>query len=159
MPNRLFPRQADNRFGGHRAALWLLGLYVVIKLAMSFNSIFLAARVAGGADGIQLDSFGPVAAREVLTLFSLTGLGQLALASVALTILLRYRALVPFIFLVLLGEALARRLIVQGYAAARADAGAVGFYINVGLLALLVAGLVLSLLRTPGANASVSGNG
>lgn len=146
MLDRIFPAQADNRFGGHRAATWLLGLYVALKLAMSFNSIFLAERVAGGADGIQLDSIGPVAVREVLTLFSLTGLGQLALALIALTVLLRYRALVPFIFLVLLGEALARRLIVQGYAAARTGDGAVAFYINLGLLVLLAIGLFLSLV-------------
>lgn len=32
MLNRLFPRQADNRFEGHRAALWLLGLGLVLSL-------------------------------------------------------------------------------------------------------------------------------
>lgn len=159
MLDRLFPTQADNRFGGRRVALWLLGVYVAIKLVMSFNSIFFAARVAGGADGILLDSFGQAAVSEVLTMFSLTGLGQLTLALVALTVLLRYRALVPFMFLVLLGEAFARRLIVQSDAAARADAGATAFYINAALLALLAAGLVLSLLRTRIANASDSGNG
>ena len=43
MLDRLFPRQADNRFPGHRAALWLLGVYVALKLVMSSNSIFNAA--------------------------------------------------------------------------------------------------------------------
>lgn len=146
MIERLFPRQVDNRFAGRRAALWLLGLYIALKLAMSFNSIFNTAEVADGADGIPLDSFGPDAAREVLTLFALTGLGQLALAVVALAALIRYRALVPFIYLVLLGEALARRAIVQAYAATRTEAGSAGLYINLGLLVLLATGLVLSLI-------------
>ena len=146
MLDRLFPRQADNRFGGHRAALWLLGLLVALKLVIGFNSIFNTASVAAGADGIALDSFGAAAAREVLTLFALTALGQLVLALVALAVLIRWRALVPFLFLVLLAEQLARRLIVQANAVERAASGAVGWYVTYGVLVLLVIGLVLSLL-------------
>ena len=146
MLNRLFPRQVDNGFDGHRAALWLLGLYVALKLVMGFNSIFNTALVAGGADGIPLDSFGPAAAREVLILFALTSLGQLTLAVIALTTLIRYRALVPFIYLVLLGESLARRFIVMSHEVARTGSVPAGWYINFGLLALLVLGLVLSLI-------------
>ena len=97
MLDRLFPRQVDNRFDGHRAALWLMGLLVALKLVVSLNSIFNTASVAQGADGIPLDSYGVAAAREVLTLFALTALGQLALALVALAALIRWRALVPFL--------------------------------------------------------------
>ena len=56
MLERLFPRQADNGFEGHRAALWLLGLLIALKLAMSLNSIFNTESVAAGADGIPLAS-------------------------------------------------------------------------------------------------------
>ncbi len=153
MLNRLFPGQADNRFGGHRAALWLLGLFVALKLVMSINSIFNTASVAGGADGIPLDSFGAAAAREVLELFALMALGQLALAVIALTILIRYRALVPFIYLVLLGEQLARRFIVQAQAAAGSGSSPVGWYVGFGFLALLALGLVLSLMPARGESA------
>lgn len=147
MLSRLFPRQVDNRFGGHRAALWLLGLYIVLNLAMSLNSILNTADVASGADGIPLDSFPPAATREVLTLFALTGLGQLGLALIALAALIRYRGLVPFIYLVLLGEAVARRVIVQSYALVRTDSASVAFAINIALLGLLAVGLLLSLIR------------
>ena len=143
--NRLFPKQVDNRFDGYRAALWLLGLFVALKLAMGINSILNTASVAGGADGIPLDRYGPAAAREVLMLFALTSLGQLVLALVALTILIRYRTMVPFIYLVLIGEQLARRLIVQSYEVARPEGAAGGWYINIGLIAVLAIGLLLSL--------------
>ena len=146
MLNRLLPRQVDNRFDGHRAALWLLGLFIALKLVMSVNSIFNTASVAAGADGLPLDSFGPAAARAVLMLFALMSLGQLALAVIALIILIRYRALVPFIYLVLLGEQLARRLIVESHAVARSESSPAGWYVSFGLLALLTLGLVLSLL-------------
>ncbi len=146
--DRLFPRQADNRFGGYHVALWLLGLFIALKLVMGLNSILNTRSVAAGADGIALDSFGTAAAREVLTLFALTSLGQLTLALVALTILIRYRAMVPFIYLVLLGEMLARRLIVQSYALPRTETTSAGWYVNMGLLILLSLGLALSLIQT-----------
>ena len=75
--NRLFPTQVDNRFEGHRAALWLLGLFVALKLAMSVNSLLNTAAVASGADGLPLDSFGSAAAQTVLMLFALLSLGQM----------------------------------------------------------------------------------
>jgi hypothetical protein len=146
MIGRLFPKQLDNRFDGRRAALWLLGIYVALKLAMSSNSILNTAGVAAGADGIALDRFGPAAAQEVLTLFALVGLGQLALAILGIIALVRYRAMVPLLFFLLLGEAIGRRLIVWSFAAERTAQGAGGWYINVGLLALLGIGLVLSLI-------------
>ena len=148
MLDRLFPKQVDNTFDGHRAALWLLGLFIALKLAMSVNSIVNTGAVATGADGLPLDSFGPAAARTVLMLFALVALGQLTLAVIALTALIRYRAIVPLVYLVLLGEQLARRLIVQSYAVARTESTPVGWYVNIGLLALLTLGLVLSLIPT-----------
>lgn len=150
---RLFPGQADNRFGGLRPALWLLGLLIALKLLMSLNSILNTASVAAGADGIPLDSFGPAAARQVLLLFALMALGHLALTLVALTVLIRYRALVPSVYLMLLGEHIARRVIVQSYKVAGAESTAIANYVNYGLLTLLALGLALSLIpvrREPG---------
>jgi hypothetical protein len=146
MLERLFPRQADNRFQGLRPALWLLGALIALKLIMSVNSILNTESVAAGADGIPLASYGPEAARQVLLLFALTALGQLAVTLIALAVLVRWRALVPFIYLVLLGEALARRIVAQSYAAPGSRLTDVAWFVNYGLLALLVLGLALSLI-------------
>jgi hypothetical protein len=146
MLERLFPRQADNRFGGLRPALWLLGLLIALKLVMSVNSILNTESVAVGADGIPLASYGAAGARQVLLLFALMALGQLLITSIALITLVRYRALVPLIYLLLLGEQLARRVIAQSYAAPAARMTDVAWYVNYGLLALLALGLVLSLV-------------
>lgn len=142
----VLPDQADNRFGGLRSALWLLGLLIFVKLSMSLNSLFNTASVAGGADGIPLASFGPAAARQVLLLFALMALAHLFLALIAFIVLIRYRALVPFIFLALLTEHIARRLIAQSYAAPGARMTDIAWYVNYGLLTLLTLGLVLSLI-------------
>ena len=154
MLERLFPRQVDNRFGGHRSALWLLGLLIALKLIMSARSIFDTVAVAQGADGIPLDSFGRAAAREVLLLFALMALGHLVLTLIALIVLIRWRALVPFIYLVLLGEHVARRLIAQSHRVAGTPSTDVALYVNYGLLALLTLGLVLSLVPARGTKRS-----
>ena len=146
MLERLFPRQVDNRFDGHRSALWLLGFLVALKLVVSLNSIFNTALVAQGADGIPLDSFGPAAAREVLMLFALVALGQLILALIALAVLIRWRALVPFLYLVSLAEQLARRLLVESQDVTRSAASPIAWYVTWGVLGLLALGLALSLL-------------
>ena len=146
MLDRLFPKHVDNRFEGHRAALWLMGLLIALKLVVGFNSIFNTALVAQGADGIPLDRFGPDAAREVLALFALVALGQLILGLVALAALIRWRALVPFLYLVSLVEMLARRLIVQTHDVARAEASPIAWYVTWGVLGLLALGLLLSLI-------------
>ena len=146
MMERILPVEADNRFKGRRAALWLLGLLIALKLAMSVNSIVNTESVAAGADGIPLASYGPAAARQVLLLFALMALGQLFLTLTALTVLVRYRALVPLIYLLLLGEHAARRLIVRSYEAPGAASSEIALALNYSLLALLVAGLLLSLL-------------
>jgi len=143
---RLFPPRADNRFEGHRSALWLLGLLVALKLVVGLNSIFNTGSVAAGADGIPLDSFGPAAAREVLTLFALTALGQLMLALIALAILVRWRALVPFLYLVSLAELVARRLIVESSDLERAASSPIAWYLTWGVMGLVALGLALSLL-------------
>jgi hypothetical protein len=149
MLDRLFPKQVDNRFDGHRSALWLLGFLIALKLVVSLNSMFNTALVAQGADGIPLDSFGSAAAREVLTLFALVALGQLILASVALVALIRWRALVPFLYLVSLAEMLARRVIVQTHDVAHSAASPIAWYVTWGVLALLALGLALSLIPRP----------
>jgi len=142
---RLLPGQADNGFGGRRSALWLLGLLIFLKLSMSLNSIFNTRSVAAGADGIPLDSYGAAGAREVLLLFALMALGHLMITLIALVVLVRYRALVPFVYLVLLAEHVARRAIGQSYAAPGARLTDIAWYVNYGLLALLALGLALSL--------------
>lgn len=152
MIERLFPRQVDNRCTSGRIALWLLGLIVAMKALMGGNSILNSAEVARGADGIPLDSFGPEAAREVVLLFQIVGLGQLVLAVIGALAIVRYRAMVPLLFLLFLVEHIGRRLIVFANAVEPSRTFAPGFYVNMGLLALLLIGLALSLWPRPHAD-------
>jgi L-lactate permease len=147
MFGRLFPKQFDGRFEGQRAALWLLGLLVALKLVMSVNSLVNTASVASGADGIPLERYDADGANTVLKLFAMLALGQLALALVGLTALFKYRAMVPVVFLLLAAEHAGRRLIAVAYEVERLPEVSAGFYVNLALLALLLTGLGLSLWR------------
>lgn len=144
MLDRLLPRHPGEPYRGHVLALWLFGAFVLLKLAIGLISIFDGYAVASSADGIPLDAYAPAAARAVVTLIALVGVMHLALCLVSLLVLFRYRAMVPFMFALLLLEHLARRWVLHAMPIERTGAGH-GATVNLILLALLVAGLLLSL--------------
>ena len=144
MLNRFLPRQVDNTYHGSRLALWIFALVVLMKVAMSVNSIFNGHMVASSADGIPLDTFTPAGAQAVVSLFAAWGLGQLILCLLCIVVLVRYRALVPFMLAVLLLEHLCRRLIFFVLPIVRTGTPP-GIFVNLALIALMVVGLALSL--------------
>ncbi len=143
---RLFPRQFDDRFHGHRLALWLLGLYLALKLAMSVRSILDAAAVAAGPDAFPLDRYGADGAEAVLMLFALNAFGQLVLVLFGLVALLRYKAMVPIVYLILLLDQGGRRVVSAAYEIQRSGSTSGGVYIILGLMVILASGLLLSLI-------------
>lgn len=154
MVDQFFPRHVDNTYHGYKLALWLFALIVFMKVAMSLNSIFNGYIVATSADGIPLDGFTPAGARAVVSLFAAWGLSQLMICLICILALARYRAMVPFMFALLLLEHLSRRLIFQVMPIVRTGSPP-GFFINLVLLALMVVGLALSLRRSGGPPESV----
>ena len=40
LTDRLLPQRVDNTYRGYKLAIWLFGAVVLMKLAMSLNSIF-----------------------------------------------------------------------------------------------------------------------
>jgi len=148
MLETLLPRHADNTMRGSRIALWLFGLVVLLRLVIGLNSIFNTREVASGADGIPLDTFTPAAAQTAETLFALLGLGHLTLAVLGLLVLVRYRALVPLMFVLLLLQQLGRILILhfRPHAGALTPSGSAVTYV---LLAAMALGLALSLWTRP----------
>lgn len=148
MLSEILPRRIDNTYRGHRLALWLFALVVVWKTGIALATIFSGRTAAQSADGIPLDSFGRAGAEAVLALFALWGLSQLIFSVFGVLALIRYRSMIPFVFVLLLAEQLARRWILLVKPITRTGTPP-GVYINLTLLALMLAGLTLS-LRTRG---------
>jgi hypothetical protein len=144
LTDRLLPQRVDNRYRGYKLALWLFALVVVMKVAMSLNSIFNGHMVASSADGIPLDTFPPAAAQTVVSLFAIWGLAHLMICLLCILVLARYRSMVPLMFALLLLEHLSRKLVLLFLPIVRTGTPP-GFFVNLALLALMVVGLALSL--------------
>jgi hypothetical protein len=144
MLDQLLPQRFDNAYRGHKLALWLFGLLVLVKVAISLGSIFNGYEAASSADGIPLETFTPAGVQAVVTLFALLGLVHLMLLLLCVLALVRYRAMIPLMFAVLLLEYLARRLILLLMPIASTGKPP-GLFINLALLAVMIGGLLLSL--------------
>jgi hypothetical protein len=142
---RLFPVRLDNAgYRGQVAALWLFAVFLLLRAIMGINGAINTRTIATG-DGIRLDGLAEGAVETILLLFRNLSLAQLPLVVIGVVVLWRWRAMVPFLYLVLFAELAVRRVVAAANPIARTDAASVGIWINVGLLALLLVGLVLSL--------------
>lgn len=149
MLDRLFPKQLDNQFRGHRLAIWLFVPVVLMELAMGTNSILNTSTVAMSADGIPLDRYGGGGAEAVIALFAIAGLFRLLLALQGVLVLIRYRAMIPFMFLLLLVVHLGSRvlLMVNPVAKSGVATATLGSAFVLALTAMLLVGFALSLWR------------
>jgi hypothetical protein len=150
MFNMILPRTADNAYRGQKVALWLFGLLLLMRLPISINSMIMGHKVLTTADGVPLDTYPPGAASTILAFFALYGLGNLVISVLSIVILVRYRSLVPFMFVLFLLYHLGGRWIDFVHPIARVGAPPAAA-INLTILILIVAGVVLSLWPRRGA--------
>lgn len=144
MLHQLLPQRIDNTYRGHRLALWLFAVLVLMKGGIGLGTIFNGRSAAISADGIPLDTFTPAGEQAFVSLFAAWGLSQLMLNLIGLLVLVRYRAMVPFMFALLLLEHLSRKLIFWILPIARTGTPP-GFFVNLVFVAVMIVGLVLSL--------------
>jgi hypothetical protein len=150
MVSRIFPKAFDNTYRGHWAGLWLLVPIVILRLIIGTNSMLNTHDVAMKADAIPLDTFPAAAVAAAVSLFSLLGLYVFVLGLLGVLVLIRYRAMIPFYYVLLLAVQLANRALSLAHPMVHSggtEVGAipVGSIVTWGLFALLVVGLILSL--------------
>lgn len=141
MLNRVFPRQADNTYSGHPLAIWILAGIAVLRLVMGLNSVLQPHDTAINADGVALATFAPAAAREVIVEFSLLGNYFIVLALLTAVVLIRYRAMIPLMYMVMLYQQLGARVILH----VRAGAPLLAPH-SVGAAHLVVLGILVATL-------------
>ena len=70
----LLPRSADNTYRGHKLALWIFGVVVLMKFGISMGTMLNGRNAAITADGIPLDTYSFPAAQTLVSLFATLGL-------------------------------------------------------------------------------------
>lgn len=139
----LFPRVIDNQFRGRWLGYWLLGPVLFLKVGIALASI-LTPRAANKADAIDLSTYSEAALHDEMTSTALLGLLHLCIGLFCLLAMIRYRAMVPLIYLWLMAEFLGRRVILELYPMERTPGPSSGSIVNMALLAMMALGLALS---------------
>ena len=158
MLNRLFPKQFDNNYRGHWLAILLYVAIVPGRFLMGVNVTGLNPWISNlyvlkTVDGIPFDTFGAEAASVVIHLFTSWGLGVLVFGLLGILVLIRYRAMIPLMFLLLLieqGGRIGNSMINPIVRAVKTEGISPGVLINWGVTAALAIGLVLSLAAPRG---------
>jgi len=154
MLNRFLPAKAGNEYRGYKIGLWIFGFIILWKLAIALGCIFNGYGAANNADGIPLQTFGATGAHALVTEYAVWGVGQVALLTIAIVVLIRYRSLVPFLFAVVLFEHIARRAAYTVLPLPHVS-GAAGGTINIVMLAVMIAGLACTVLTRRNAQPAV----
>ena len=123
MLSRIFPKQIDNRYRGHWLGAWLIVPVVLMRLAQGVASMVNPRFIAAGADAIPLDRYASDAADAVVSLFSLLGLSISLLLLWGVVVLIRYRAMIPLLYLIVLLQIVGTKVLVTLHPIARAGTG------------------------------------
>jgi hypothetical protein len=144
MVGHFLPQRIDNSYCGNKLALWLFAAVVFMKTSIGLGTIFNGRTAAIRADAIPLDTFSPAGAQAFLSVFAIWGFAQVMIGLLCILALVRYRAMVPFLFALLLLEHLGRKLILYYMPIAKTGTPP-GLFINLALVAVMIVGLILSL--------------
>jgi hypothetical protein len=151
MFDKLLPRPIDNTYSGSKIALWLLGLIVFVHTLQSVLVLVNGYSIAQSADGIPLETYPPAAAQTILAIFMTASLRRLIISLMCAVVLLRYRSVVPLMFVVLGLSYLGGQVIFQFVPIVRVGTPP-GVIMNLIMFVLTVVGLALSLWRRGGSH-------
>jgi len=108
MWDKVFPQPADNVYRGHRLALWFFYLITTVTIVRSCIHIFKDDGGAQSIATIPLDTYTNGGSEAVIFIFAYWGLSQLMFGLLYLVVILRYRSLIPLMYLTLIFEYVAR---------------------------------------------------
>lgn len=99
MLNRVFPASFGNQFPGQNVALYVFYALTALTLWRSQHHLFADDGGAQSIASIPLDTYSSNAADTVVGIFGLWGVSQLIIGLIYLLAAIRYRALIPFLYL------------------------------------------------------------
>ena len=143
---KLLPVVVDNQFRGIKLSQYA---FLLITAATIVRSLIHVLATDGGAQSIAtipLESYSPQAAATVILMFSFWGLSQLLMGFVYLVVYLKYKSLIPMMYVLMIVEYAMRIVIGQmkPIVTTGTAPGSIGNWIMVPVCAGLLA---LSLIR------------
>jgi hypothetical protein len=142
---RILPARVDNIYRGHPVGLWLFVPIALIKFSQSLTHLLKHDGGAQSISTIPLDAYPPGAAQNIIGMFARLGLEQFLLASIFLLVLIRYRALIPLMYVLMVAQFLGGKIVAQFKPLVLAGTSGVSTPFLV-IAVLSVVGLVLSLI-------------
>ncbi len=143
--DNLFPRQITNEFPGLKIALWGFYLFTALTLWRSQHHIFSADGGAQSIATIPIDRYPESAASTIIGMFAFWGLSQLIVGIIYLVAAIRYRAMIPLLYLLSLFEYLMRATYIPAYKSIETVGTAPGAAGNLPLVIFSFTMLILSL--------------
>ena len=111
----LFPQQFTNEFPGFKIALWAFYAFTALTLWRSQHHLLAHDGGAQSIATIPLSNYPDGAALTVIGIFALWGLSQLVIGVIYLIAALRYRSMIPILYLLALVEYLVRLFYIPAY--------------------------------------------
>jgi hypothetical protein len=143
--SNLFPRQITNEFSGLRIALWGFYLLTAITLWRSQHHIFSSDGGAQSIATIPLEKYSDSSASTIIGVFALWGLSQLIIGLIYLVAAIRYRSMIPMLYLLSVFEYLMRATYIPAYKSIETAGTAPGAAGNLPLIIFSFTMFVLSL--------------
>lgn len=144
----LLPKTIENTFAGKKAALWCFYALSAVTLWRSQHHLF---SVDGGAQSIAtipLDSYANEASSTIVGVFALWGLSQLIIGFMYILVCLRYKALIPLMYLLGVIEYGMRAFYIGNYKPVETAGNAPGALVNLPFMLIFLGMLLLSLWQT-----------
>jgi hypothetical protein len=142
---RIFPKQFDNEYRGYWLAVWIFVPLMLVKVLQGANSIIMTRAVLTNADGIPVDTYTGGSAETVIALFALLGMYLLIIPLQSLIVLVRYRSMIPFMYLCFIAVQIGARVLNQINPIERPGGPPIGFTVNLIIFVLTLIGFALSL--------------
>lgn len=143
--SHLLPSQITNEFPGAKIALWGFYLLTAMTLWRSQHHIFSADGGAQSIATIPLANYSDSAASTIIGVFALWGLSQLIIGLIYLIAAIRYRSMIPILYLLCVFEYLMRATYIPAYKSIETAGTAPGAVGNLPLILFSSTMLVLSL--------------
>ncbi|MGF1773630.1 hypothetical protein L4C42_15075 [Vibrio wakamikoensis] len=142
----ILPKVIDNNYQGAKLSQYFFYCLTAMTLWRSQHHLLAADGGAQSIATIPLDSFSSGAASTIVGIFALWGLSQLLLAFIYLLVAVRYKSLIPMMFIIAIAE-YAGRFVVGSWKPVVTLGNAPGGLINLPLVLVCLVALLGSIYR------------